>query len=314
MRQLLDLGTAWPSHITEIVPPALPHYYGYVDFAACGMGGVWLPCTEGLQPVVWRLKMPPDIEQLARTPGSSISNSDGEAGAVFVGELILSHLLADDIAGISTHLGSDNSATVGWNQRMASRATHRAPDHFLRWQALRARYTRRGPADVDHVAGVTNEFSDFPSCSYEQQWPNDDDDAAFLAEFSRRYPLPAIFSQHGSWRLVQPISEIASAAFCILRNQYDSVPLPTTPTGDGGVALPPMLANTLSSPTCRAPASTWNERTCFWPLLSPSGTVSTTKADELLQRRSRRPYENAPCAWASGDFATLAGKIRPSHT
>jgi len=197
---------------------------------------------------------------------------------------------------------------------MASCAMHWALNHFLRWQALRARYTCRGPADVDHVAGIMNEFGDFPSCSYEQQWPNDNNDTAFLAEFSRRYPLPAIFLQHGSWRLVQPISEIASAAFCILRNQYDSVPLPTTPTGDGGVALPPMLANTLSSPTCRAPASTWNERTCFWPLLSPSGTVSTTKADELLQRRSRRPYENAPCAWASGDFATLAGKIRPSHT
>ena len=312
MRRLLDLGTAWPSHITEIVPPSLPHYYGYVDFAACGLGGVWLPCTRWLQPIVWRLQTPPDIAALARTPGSSISNSDGEAAAVFVGELLLSHVLGDNIAGISTHLGSDNSATVGWNQRMASRAMHRAPDRFLRWQALRARYTRRGPADVDHVAGITNEFGDFPSRSYEQSWPNDSDDSAFFTEFSRRYPLPNTLSQHGSWRLVQPTSEIASAAFSILRNQYASARPQTTSTGDVGVALPPMLASTLSYRTCSSPTSTWNEATCSWPLLSPSGTVSTTKASELRQRRSRRPYENAPSAWASGDFATLADEIRPS--
>ena len=306
---------AWPSHITEIVPPTLPHHYGYIDFAACGMGGVWLPCTTWLQPVVWRLMMPPDIAKLARTLGSSISNSDGEAAAVFVGELLLSSILDDNIAGLSTHLGSDNSATVGWNQRMASRASHRAPDQFLCWQALRARYTRRGPANVDHVvAGVTNEFGDFPSRSYEQQWPDDSDDQAFLAEFSRRYPLPPIFQQHGSWRLVQPPSAIASAAFSILRNQYDSIPLQPTSTGDAGVALPPMLGNTLSSQTCSLPTSTWNEATCSWPLLSPSGMVSTTKADELQQRRSRRPYVNAPCAWALGDFETLADGIRPRPT
>ena len=63
---LLRLMMEQPSHITEIVPPDLPHFYCYVDFAATGMGGVILPCTKWIQPSVWRFKNPPDIEALAR--------------------------------------------------------------------------------------------------------------------------------------------------------------------------------------------------------------------------------------------------------
>ena len=40
MVPMLRNAQSRPSHITEIVPPDLPHVYGYVDFAACGFGGV----------------------------------------------------------------------------------------------------------------------------------------------------------------------------------------------------------------------------------------------------------------------------------
>jgi hypothetical protein len=45
-----------PSHISEIVSPSLPHYYGYVDSAAVGAGGSILPCTRWIIPGVSRIE------------------------------------------------------------------------------------------------------------------------------------------------------------------------------------------------------------------------------------------------------------------
>jgi len=305
---MLELAHHQPTHITEIVPPDLPHYYGYVDFAAVGMGGVWLPCTRWLQPLVWREKCPSDIEREVRKQAGTVSNSDGEAAAYFAGELLLDHLI-EDTAGVSTHLGSDNSPTVGWNQRGASRASHQAPERLLRWQAMRQRWTRRGPQDCDHVAGKDNRLGDFPSRWYEEGFPLDSDDAAFFAEFTNRHPLPP---QLGCWQFVRLPPAIALAAFSILRNQYDTTIHPATCTGASGVGLPTMLANTLSSPICKAPTSTWNEATCSWPLLSPCGTVSSTKAAELQGRRSRKRYAGADSAWSPLDLRTLDAQMRDS--
>jgi hypothetical protein len=308
--KLLDLMTEQPSHITEIVPPDLPHYYGYVDFAACGMGGVLLPCTRKIPALVWRLKNPPYIEQQARLHDGSISNSDGEAAAVFVSELSLEHWTGDNTAGVSTHLGSDNSPTVGWNNRMASRATHKAPERFLRWQALRQRWTRRGPCDVEHIPGHTNRLGDFPSRSFEQGFPAGDDDA-FLKEFSRRHPLP---SQLDSWQLVQPPKSVILATYSILSGRYDTTTCPETVIGESGVHLPCTLANTLSSTTSKDPPCTWNEATVSWPLLAPSGEVSSSKLEELRHRRSRRPYMNAQGSWSTEDLRTLAEQLQAKPT
>jgi hypothetical protein len=305
---MLDLMVEQPSHITEVVPPDLPHYYGYVDYAACGMGGTLLPCTRFVDPLVWRVKNPDDIAHQTRLKQGSVSNSDGEAAAVFVQELSM-EAWTGDTRGVSTHVGSDNSPTVGWNQRMASRASHRAPETLLLWQALRQRYTRRGPADVDHVEGKTNLLGDFPSRSFEEGYPEGaEGDAAFLLEFSRRHPIP---KQLGSWKLVHPPTTIISAAYSVLRNEDNTPICPRTLIGKSGVGLPFKLAETLSCSTSKDPTSTWNEATCSWPLLGASGEVSATKAEELRRRRSRRPFENAPGLWSIGSLQTLADDIRP---
>jgi hypothetical protein len=308
--RLLDLMAEQPSHITELVPPNLPHFYGYVDYAACGWGGVLLPCTRWVQPSVWRVKTPPDIEQETRRQHGRVSNSDGEAAAVFIQELSLEAWTDGDTRGVSTHIGSDNSPTVGWNNRMASRASHTAPETMILWQALRQRFTRRGPTDVEHIPGKTNELGDFPSRSFEQEFPAGEvGDAAFLIEFSRRHPLPP---QLGSWRLVHPPTAILSAAYSILRNEDNSPILPETVIGKSGVGLPRTLAKTLSSATSKDPTATWNEATCSWPLLGASGKVSYTKATELQQRRSRQPFANAPGSWSLEGLRILADDIHPS--
>jgi hypothetical protein len=299
-----------PTHITEIVPPSLPHYYGYVDAAAVGAGGVLLPCTRWIPPLVWRVEWPVDIANEVRKESGTISNSDVEAAAVFIGECLLDDELGGETAGVSSHLGSDNKATEGWYTRKASRASHKAPERFLRWLAMRQRWTRRGPQDVSYYEGARNLLGDFPSRSYEKGFPRGAD-AAFLHEFSHRHPLPP---QLGCWRLVHPRAALVFAVCSLLRGKIDSPIHPATATGKNGVGLPVMLANTLSSLNCKEPTSTWNEATCSWPLLAPCGKVTTTTDAELRRRKSRIRFHGVPSAWSHGDLLTLGDHMQANTT
>jgi hypothetical protein len=238
---MLHLAHSLPSHITELVAAPLPHYYGYVDACARGGGGVWLPCTRPLlhngspASFVWRVQWPDDIWREVSKDNGTINNNDIEAAVVFLGECILDDLLRGDTAGINSHLGSDNSATVAWNQRVASRATHRQPERLLRWKALRQRWTRRGPQDVTHYAGFSNEMADLISRSYDdfcQAGPTQDN--TFLHFFSQRFPLTS-HPQLGSWQLAQPRPETVSAVLSLLRGQTATTTPAATSTGDGGV-------------------------------------------------------------------------------
>jgi hypothetical protein len=66
------------------------------------------------------MKWPADVEAKLRQPHGKITNSDGEAGAVFIDQCLMADLLGPDIVGSSEVTWSDNSPTVGWVKRMAS--------------------------------------------------------------------------------------------------------------------------------------------------------------------------------------------------
>jgi hypothetical protein len=312
---MITLSCERPSHISELVSPDLPHYYKFVDSSAVGAGGVILPCTRWIQPTVWRMKWPADVEAELRQPHGRITNSDGEAGAVFVDQCLMADLLGPDIVGSSEVTWSDNSPTVGWVKRMASRALSPCPSRLLRWLALLQRFYRKAPLDVIHVEGKLNELGDVPSRSYPPETAGFPDtpegDALFLEYFANRFPLPP---QLGSWRYVRPRAEVCSAVNMLVRGRTDTATRTIIDNGLSGVSLPATLANTLTSETCREPASTWNEDTCSFPLLGPSGEVSPTMAGLLRARPSRERYNTADSAWSITDFETLAGQIQPSHT
>ena len=303
-KALLEIAHLQPTHITELVPPSLPHLYGYVDAAAVGTGGVWLPCTQWLHPCVWRLAFPPDISNAVRA--GTLTMGDCEAAAVFIAECMLEDLLHGNTSGLSTHLGSDNKNAVGWYSRKASRATSRAPERMLRWLALLQRWTRRGPQDVSHYPGELNRMADFASRSFEQGFPASHHDT-FYEEFTHRHALPP---QLGSWTLVHPKPEIVSAAFLLLRGRNDLRIHPATSIGTSGLGLPMTLANILFSLTSKVPPSIWNAATCSWPLLGPCGMVSLTTDAELRGRKSRKRFAGVHSAWLYEDLLTLANKIK----
>ena len=316
LRFFIDVAHHRPSHITELVAPDLPHIYGYVDAARGGMGGVILPCTRWISPIVWRIQFPQDIKDAFDQ--REITINDLEAIAHFVAERMIDHLLSGAVEGLSTCFGSDNSTTVSWKQKKAprGRAKSRVAPPLLRAEALLQRFTRRGPQDILHVDGIRNVMADFPSRSYDPEFdgrypPGEAGDMSFFLAFSHRFPLP---SQLGSWTFVLPKDAVISAAFSMARGIPASTILPTTATGAFGLSLPSVLANTLSCPTPRPIPTTWNEASCSWPLLSHYGKVSSTVADWFRERKSRLRYATAHSAWSPGDLKTLAERLRAPKT
>ena len=305
---LLEDAQLNPSHITEIVAPDLPHYYGSTDASGVGAGGVWLPCTHWIYPVVWRLEWPSDITQAIRD--GLLSMVDCEFAAYFIEECMLEDMTETPTSGISSFVWTDNSPVAGIVQRQASRAESVVPQTILQWLALRQRWIRRGPQDVAHWEGKTNNMADFGSRSFEEGFPAEDDDA-FFTEFTNRHPLP---EQLGYWTFARPSDAIASAAISLLRKHINrSIHAPTV-IGDYGVGLPTTLAKTFSYETCRArpPPTAWRESGCSWPLLKPCGTVTTTMDVEFREIRSRKSLRKSPKSWGREELMTLADRIRPS--
>jgi hypothetical protein len=301
-----------PSHITEIVGTDLPHLYGYTDACRSGMGGVILPATKWLKPTVWRARFPDEI--VSSFDKGKLSINDLELAANFAAERMAEHMLGEQIAGLNSWFGSDNTATVSWKTKKAARAQSRSrfAPQVLRAEALLQRFTRRGPQDISHIEGTQNLLGDFPSRSFNEGFEaNTGGDAAFLLEFSHRHPLP---SQLGHWTLAPLTDAIFSVTCSMLRGTVISCVRMRTDTGETGPLLPCPLANILSYRTPRDRPTTWNEPCCSWPLLSPCGKVTSTMAKLFAERRSRGRYVSAHNSWSHKDFAILAKQICPITT
>lgn len=316
LRFFIQLSHERPSHISEIVAPDLPHVYGYIDAARGGMGGVLLPCTKWVSPLVWRCQFPDDIK--AAFDQGDISINDLESIAHFVGERLVDQVFHGKVEGLASWYGSDNTTTCSWKQKKSDRgkSKSRVAPPLLRTEALLQRFTRRGPQDIGHVEGRLNWMADFPSRSYDPEFQGkypagEAGDLAFFLAFAHKFPLPP---QLGRWTFVHPRSETISAAFSLARGTPVSTILPTAHTGASGLSLPSALANTLSCPTPRPIPTTWNEASCSWPLLSHFGKVSSTVGERFRARKSRLPYETARSAWSPEDLKTLAAQLQGPPT
>jgi hypothetical protein len=129
-------------------------------------------------------------------------------------------------------------------------------------------------------------MGDVPSRSFEEGFL-EGSDKNFLAYFAHRLPLPPSFphtfnGQPDSWQLVTPLSGIVSAVILLLQKSPDTSTDPTVTIGDSGWAIPHLVTKTLASSVYKETHSTiWNAANCSWPLLDPSGKVSSMVADLL---------------------------------
>jgi hypothetical protein len=255
------------------------------------------------------LEVAPDIEQAIWD--GMLSMAGCESAPYFVQQCILDHLLDGTVAGVSTHNFSDNTPTVGWITQHTNGGESPFTEEMLHCLGICQLVTGRGPADCTHWPGKENLMGDIPLCLFEEGFPEGMDEQ-FLAHFTDQFPLPLPFSpnsQPGSWRLVTPPSRIISAMISLLQKTPNTSEDPTATIGDSGYAIPRLITRTLASSTYKDNPTKWNESSCSWPLLDPSGKVSSTVANLLPLRSSRLCYKKSPGSWTVGGLATLGGVL-----
>ena len=135
----------------ELVPePA--SYKGTLDAAgAWGAGGVWVPGTKALAPIVWRVQWPKEVLNRLVTednPDGDITNSDLEMADEVLGFLVLKA----NVPLRWEHVGvcSDNSATVAWQGRGVSKQSA-VVNRLLRILAVRQRVNQASPLVTRHL-------------------------------------------------------------------------------------------------------------------------------------------------------------------
>jgi hypothetical protein len=292
---------ARPTHVRELIDGP-DGYVGYCDASASGAGGVWFSGSRAVAPTVWRVTWPPDITQdlvSFDNPNGCITNSDLEMAGVCLHQLVLETLV--DLKHVRSVIHCDNSPSVAWVTRMASRSTSPVAHRLLRGLAMRQRVTQSAPPTVVSIAGVENDLADVASRAPEKmgsvlrgdavsplfahtKFP-DVSDEGFLTFFNQRFPLP----QESLWQLAHPEPEMLSNVISTLRGhrlilQRWTTP-PARPAGANGTSIPRKHA---SSPTCE-PVTDTASNSSSWPLPPGFELDSSGRNGRLVTSPSKKP-------------------------
>jgi hypothetical protein len=282
---LLRLLSCHPTHIFELVPD-MPRYVGYHDTAAEGAGGVWFSLEDHMLPLLWRKVFPSDIAAYIisdTNPVGGITNYDLElaAEAMAIGVILIS---APHIKHALLGTLCDNTPTVSWVEKMASRAKTPTAERLLRGLAFMLRCSHAGRLMTVHVPGMDNVMADIASRPAKAQRlfhsPSPLSDSEFCSAFNTTYPLP----DDQLWTLAATPPWVRYNVFKTLRGKQLAL---QQWTGQSGIATGkcgrPTVPSTTTPPTARkrqSPSQTSSSR-----LLSPCGKEST--ALEQLSRFSQ---------------------------
>ena len=196
-----------PTHVKQL-RPGDPEVGGVVDASKEGAGGVVFGITTACVPTVFRVEWPESIKAQLQTednPGGTITNSDLEMAGLVLLWLVIEHVVKD-LRHKHVLMLSDNSPSVGWIDRMASKRSTPA-SKLLRALAYRINAKEACPLTPLHIPGVHNRIADIPSRSfgYKHAW-HFRDDQKFLTFFNKTFPLP----HQQSWAMCQLSSGIQS--------------------------------------------------------------------------------------------------------
>ncbi len=140
-----------------------PDYVGIVDASGHGAGGVVLGENLACTPVVFRWEWPEDIKQDIKTfsnPLGRLSNSDLKMAGLVILWLVIEGVCVD-LQEKRVTLFSDNSPTVGWVTRLASKRSIVA-EQLIQALALRLKSTHTCPLTPLHIEGIRNKIAGIP--------------------------------------------------------------------------------------------------------------------------------------------------------
>ena len=215
-RTLLRESVAEPTRCKELVQ-GWPDYIGVKDASKHGVGGIIVGESKACIPTVFRLEWPADIKAdlvSEQNPNGRITNSDLELAGMVILWLIM-EAVCSDLADAHCALFSDNSPTIGWVRRLASKYSTVAAQ-LLRVLALRLKKKKASPLTPLHIGGTQNAMTDVPSRSFgsNAKW-HCKTDCELLTLFNRLFPLP----NKSSWTVFRPTYEISMRVICVLRMQ-----------------------------------------------------------------------------------------------
>jgi hypothetical protein len=210
-RTLLRESTLVPTKCAELVT-GWPDFVGVKDASGHGVGGIIVGEKEACVPTVFRMEWPDDIKESFHR--GDITNSDLECAGLLLLWLVMEEVCPLRI-GSRVALFSDNSPTVSWAQRLASRRSKVAAQ-LIRALSLRLKFRGAAPLTALHIPGVENAITDVPSRSFgsEPKWHCRSNDE-LLTLFNDKFPLP----HQNSWTVFQPTNEIFMKVCSVLRTQ-----------------------------------------------------------------------------------------------
>ena len=211
---LLRESTKEPTRCRELVS-GWPDYIGIVDASGHGVGGVIFGEISHCTPVVFRWEWPADIKNNIVTlsnPSGGLTNSDLEMAGLIMLWLVLEGV-CPSLCEKRVTLFSDNSPTVSWVTRLASRKLL-VVEHLVQALALRLKTMHACPLTPLHIEGKRNAIADVPSRSFGSNtaWAcatNTD----LLNLFNSRFPLP----QQKSWTVYHPNCDVVMRVISALR-------------------------------------------------------------------------------------------------
>jgi hypothetical protein len=280
---LMRMLSARPTHVNELVVD-MPHYAGYHDATAEGAGRVWFSLKDHMSPSVWREEFSVDIATDVITddnPNGGITNSDLELAA----EVLAIGVILDTAPTIKhAPLGTlcDNTPTVSWVEKMASKANTPTAGRLLRGLAFMLHCHHTGHLATFHVPGTDNVMANITSRPTNAKKlfrsPTALSDSAFCSAFDTPFPLP----DHQLSLLAATPPWVRFNVFKTLRGKRLALPLWMGPIGTAigklGRHTAPYMAHRLY-PIQHIPT-----RTSSSCLLLPSGKDST--GSELQSRFS----------------------------
>jgi hypothetical protein len=175
----------------------MPRYVEYHDTAAEGAGRVWFSLVHDMPPCVWRLPFPADIAtnvvSLER-PHGTISNLDLELAAEV---LVIGTLLAKAPFTRWEPIGTlcDNTPTVSWIEKMASKSLSPTAGRLLHSLAFMLHSYHAGRLTTVHVPGkdmIMANIASRPPKAHALFRCNTPtlSDPNFVTAFNRTFPLP----------------------------------------------------------------------------------------------------------------------------